>query len=1046
MDFGKWAFSNRLLVYFMVGVLLVGGTLACYNMSKLEDPEVKVKTAMVVTTYPGASSHQVELEVTDVLEKSIRTMGDLENVESYSYADLSIIQVELKSTVSNAEVDQRWDRLRRKVYDAQSKLPAGASTSITKDDFGDVYGIFYAVTGDGLSEVELGAYAELLKREISNIEDVSRVEIYGKQQECIQIRMLQDKMSSLGVVPAEVLATLSGQNKTSYAGYYNNGDQRVRVTVTDKFQTVDDFRRMIIQGHEDDQLRLSDIAEVVKDIERPVRNAMTYDGQHALGILVSVSSSADIVKVGAVVHEKMEEIKATRFPTGVEFHKVFYQPERVTSSLGDFIINLIESVVIVFVILMFVMGRKSAFIIGAALVVIVFGSFLVLGYTGGTMQRISLGAFILAMGMLVDNAIVIIDGILVDLRAGKSRMEAMTNIGARTAMPLLGATVIAILSFLPIFLSPDTAGIYVRDLFIVIAVSLLLSWIQALVHVPLMANRMFKLKQHKDGEKPKEQKDPYDGKAYAVQRACVMFSLRHRAITLGILGVLMAMAILGYSHMHHGFFPDMLYDQCYLEYKLPEGCNSTRVEKDLEQIQAWLRQRPEVKHITASIGGTPARYNLVRTVATPSLSYGELIIDFESPKALNESIEEIQKYLLDNYPDAYAKIKKYNLMFKKYPIELQFQGPDPAVLHKLADQAHDIIQKTGKAYLITTDWDPKVPILSVDYNQPDARRSNLSRSDLSISLMTACGGLPIGNFYDGINVNNIYIKTVDQNGNPINDLRDLQVFGTLPSLRGVFSKDNLVRLQTTSLTKDELLSSVLGTVPLRQVGKDITVKWEDPVVPRFDGQRMQRVQCTPCPGLETEKTRKALEEAINAGITLPKGYSMSWKGEKAASDRSMKYLFANFPMAVILMIAILIMLFKDWRKPLIIFCTIPLVFVGVVLTMLVSGMTFTFCAIVGALGLIGMVVKNGIVLMDEITLQMNSGKEPVAALMDSAQSRLRPVMMASLTTILGMIPLLTDAMFGSMAATIMGGLFFGTLITLLFVPVLYAIFFGIKVK
>lgn len=1042
MDFGKWAFDNRKLIYFLVAVLMVGGAFSCYEMSKLEDPEVKVKLAMVVTTYPGASAHQVEMEVTDVLEKRIRAMGDVDNVESYSMNDLSIIQVELRSTLSNSEVEQCWDRLRRKVYDAQSMLPAGANTSVTKEDFSAVYGMFYALTGDGLSEQELTDYAELLKREIGNVEGVDRVEIYGKQSECIHIRLLQDKMASLGVLPIEVITTLNGQNKTSYAGYYDNGDQRIRVTVADKFQQVEDIRRMVIQGHEQDQLRLSDIAEVVKSTEKPVRSAMTYDGNRALGILVAASSTADIVKVGRAVGKRIEYLRQNRFPTGVECNKVFYQPERVTGSLGTFVLNLIESVLIVVVILMFFMGIRSGLIIGASLVVIVFGSFLVLGSVDGTMQRISLGAFILAMGMLVDNAIVIIDGILVDLKQGMSRLEAMTNIGRRTSMPLLGATLIAILSFLPIFMSPDTAGIYVRDLFIVMAVSLLLSWVLALTHVPLMANRLLTKNDMPDGGADAE--TLYKGRTYTMLRNILLFCLGHRwSVVMGMI-CLMVLAVVGYPFMRQGFFPDMVYDQCYVEYKLPEGANSTRVEKDLEMMQEYLKTRPEIKHVTASIGGTPGRYNLVRTIATPSLSYGELIVDFESPEALDASVDEIQEYLTENFPEAYVKVKKYNLMFKKYPIELQFQGPDPAVLHKLSEQARSIMEESGRVCLITTNWEPKVPVLNVDYDQASARTIGLSRSDLSLSLMTAGGGIPVGCFYEGIEPHNIYVKCVDEKGQQIEDLQDMQVFSTMPALANLINKETLVRLKTGTLSREDILADLLGTTPLRQVSRSVNVEWEDPVVPRYNGQRMQRVQCSPCPGEETEKTRAAVAKEIEKRIELPAGYSMSWQGEKAASDRSMKYLFQNFPLAIILMIAILIMLFNDYRKPAVIFCCIPFVFVGVVLTLLLTGKTFTFVAIVGALGLIGMIVKNGIVLMDEINLQLETDKEPTEALIESSQSRLRPVMMASMTTVLGMIPLLTDAMFGSMAVTIMGGLLFGTLITLVFIPVLYSLFFGIK--
>lgn len=1039
MDISKWAFQNRNLVYFLVAVLLLGGVYSCYEMSKLEDPEVKVKLAMVVTTYPGASAHQVELEVTDVLEKNIRTMGNIDNVESYSYNDLSIIQIELLSTVKDEDVEQCWDMLRRKVGDACASLPPGASAPMVKDDFGNVYGMFYALTGDGLTDRELSDYAELIKREVSDLEGVDRVELYGTRPECINISLLQDRMANLGVKPAEVLATLNGQNKTTYTGYYENGDNRIRVTVNDKFKTVDDIGKMLIQGHDDDQLRLRDIARIEKSYENPTRNELFYDGEQALGLLVAASSGTDIIKVGSAVAKKLDDLKGSRLPAGVECHKVFYQPERVGDSLGTFVINLIESVVIVVLILMLAMGFKSGVIIGISLVVTVFGSFLFLLSAGGTMQRVSLAAFVLAMGMLVDNAIVIIDGILVDLKAGKPRMEAMTAIGRQTAMPLLGATLIAIIAFLPIYMSPDTAGVYTRDLFIVLAVSLLLSWVLALIHVPLMANRRLK-SEMTTGETNAR---VYKGRVYAYLRAALYFGLSHRWSFVFAMVGLLGLSLWGYGYMKQGFFPDMVYNQLYMEYKLPEGTNSTRVVHDLQEIETYLKSRKEITHVTTSVGGTPGRYNLVRSIANPSLSYGELIIDFTSPEELVDNMDEIQSYLSQAYPDAYVNLKRYNLMFKKYPIEAQFMGPDPAVLHRLADSARHIMENTPEVRLVTTDWEPQVPVLTIEYDQPAARALGLSRNDVSLSLLTATGGIPIGSFYEGIHANTIYLKCLNEEGNPIEDLGNTQVFSSIPSLNGLLNEEMMVKLKSGSLSKEELVEGIMGSTPLKQISKGVDVRWEDPVVPRYNGQRSQRVQCSLAPGLETEQARLAVASQIE-NIPLPEGYTLCWQGEKIASTDSMKYLFKNFPLAIILMIAILIMLFKDYRKPIIIFCCIPLVFVGVVAVMLLTGKTFNFVAIVGTLGLIGMLIKNGIVLMDEITLQINRGVEPTAALIDSSQSRLRPVMMASLTTILGMIPLLTDAMFGSLAAAIMGGLLFGTLITLLFIPVLYALFFHIK--
>jgi multidrug efflux pump subunit AcrB len=445
-----------------------------------------------------------------------------------------------------------------------------------------------------------------------------------------------------------------------------------------------------------------------------------------------------------------------------------------------------------------------------------------------------------------------------------------------------------------------------------------------------------------------------------------------------------------------------------------------------------------------SVGSTPGRYNLVRSIADPSMSYGELIVDFNSPEDLVKSMNEIQVYLTENYPQAYVRLKRYNLMFKKYPVEVMFQGPDPAVLHRLTEQAMDIMRKSDKNCLVTTDWEAKVPHLEVDYNQPASRSMGISRSDVGTSLLASAGGIPTAVFYDGNVSENIYIKSVGRDGKSIESLDNVPVFSMIPHVSEI-DATVLKGLVTGAVNKEDVLSQMFATKPLSQATNGIRLKWEDPIVLRFGGERAMRAQSNPMPGYSADDARNDILKQIEA-IELPEGYSMSWEGEYRASQESMKYLFKNFPLAIVLIIAILIMLFNCFRKPVIIMCCIPLIFVGVVPFMLVTGKTFGFVAIVGVLGLVGMIVKNGVILMDEITLQLNNGVEPVEALLSSSASRFRPVMMASLTTILGMIPLLTDDFFGSIAVTIMGGLFIGTIITLLFIPILYAVFFKIKVK
>ena len=1034
MNISKWALNRGVLINAFVAVLIIGGLWAFTQMPKLEDPAVRVKQALVVATYPGASAHQVELELTDPIEKSIRQMPDIDHIESSSYADMTIITVELHPTVKDDELEQQWDLLRRKVENIKPSLPKGSQVMTVADDFGDVYGMFYALTGDGLSDRQLSDYAELIKREVLAIDGVTRVDIYGKRPECININLKEEKMANLGVLPTEVIQTLNGQNATSYAGYYDNGTRRIRVTVDDKFRSVEDIANMLIAGHDDDQLRIRDIADVSKGYEKVTRNAMLRDGERALGISIACSSSHDILKVGDKVEEKLGQL-AERMPVGVEYNKVFFQPERVSDSLYTFLINLLESVVIVVVVLIFFMGFKSGVILGMSLAVIVFGSFLVLNGFDGTLQRVSLAAFILAMGMLVDNAIVIVDGILVDLRSGKPRAEALTSIGRKTAMPLLGATLIAILAFMPIFLSPDTSGVYVRDLFIVIAVSLLLSWLLALTHVPLMANRLLHPKVS-EGE-------AYKGKAYDMLDKVMGICLRHRLMVVGAAVVLLVGSMSCYPFLQQSFFPDMEYDQLYIEYKLPEGYNSTQVENDLEQMRKMLMQCKDVTHVTTSIGGTPSRYNLVRSIATPSLAYGELIVDFTSPETLVEHLDSMQRTLNDRFPDAYIKIKRYNLMYKKYPIEICFNGPDPQVLHQLTDSAMAIVRNSDKVCLPTSDWEPQVPVLTVDYNQQAARTSGLSRGDVALSLMSYTDGIPVGTFYDGIHPENIYVKCHTDKGEEVENLDRVNVFGMMPNVGNVFNRSTVQKLMSGRLDKDDVIRQVTSTTPLSQVSKGIDIRWEEPVVVRYNGQRQQRLQCSPASGVSTESARQSIAKTIES-ISLPEGYSLSWEGEYKASTQSKQYLFKGFPLSVVMMLLILIMLFNDFRRPAIIFSCIPLVVVGVFPSVLLSGKDFGFVAIVGILGLIGMMIKNGIVLIDEISLQISQGKPLDRALIDSSKSRLLPVMMASLTTILGMIPLISDSLFGSLAVTIMGGLAAGTIIILIFIPVLYSLMYKSK--
>lgn len=1037
MNLTEYALKNKALVYFFILVLVIGGIYSFKVMSKLEDPAITVKQAMVVTAYPGASAYQVELEVTDLLEKSIRSMGDLDHVESRSMDDVSEILVELSSTVPLAELQEKWDILRRKVANVQAQLPQGAQASIVYDDFGDVYGMFYAMTSDGLSYEEMMDYAQLVRRTVLNIDGVSSVDIYGEKQPCINIDILEDKMANLGVHPAEIIMTLNNQNKVVYSGYYNSGDKRVRVAVDGDFKGIEDIRRLLIKGHEEDEIHLGDVAAISKGYVKPARQELLYDTLPAIAISIAMEKGGNIIDLGKVVDKQLDELKQEIIPAGINFEKVFFQPARVKSAIDVFMVNLVESVLIVIFIVMLAMGFRSGYIIGVGLIVVVLGSLVVLYMMHGTLQRVSLASFIVAMGMLVDNAIVIVDGIMVDLQRGVRKPDALVNITKKTAWPLLGATTIGILTFLPIFLSPDTTGEYVRDLFIVLAVSLWLSWILALAYVPIQADSILKPK-----GKPKTEDEVYSSRIYRAYRGALSFSVNNRWLVVGVTVVLLLISVWGFRFVKQGFFPDLSYNQLYIEYQMPYGTNPESVKADLLSMERYLNSRPEVTAVTVSLGGTPSRYNLVRTVAEPALSYGELIVDFTSPETLKDNLSVLQQYLSEHYPQGYVRMKRYNLMYMNFPIQFMISGPDPAVLKELCAQVEDIMRNDSTIMLVTNNWGPETPSLDVKYHQQIARLAGLSREDVGLALLASTEGLPVSSYYDGVHALPVYVNSVGNDGKRPGNIENVPVWSLLPSANGI-NMETVKELMTGMISEDEVLSGLVGSVPLNQATNGVVMGWEVPLVRRYNGQRSIAAQCNNAPGFTTTDARNSLLPKISS-IKMPPGYTTEWQGEYLASTQSKQYLFKNIPLAIVLVLAILIALFRDFKKPLMIILCLPLAIIGIVAGMLLAGKDFGFVAIVGALGLVGMMIKNGVVLVDEVNIQIQSGKEAFKALLDASSSRLRPVFLAAMTTILGMIPLVNDDMFGALAVTIMGGLFVGTIITLVILPVFYALFYRIR--
>ncbi len=1031
----KLSFKNKVFINFILVVFVLLGIIAFNKMSKLEDPEVPVREAVIMTVYPGASAEKVEQEVTIPLERAIRSMGHIYEMTSRSMPNASQINISLETTLPKSKFEEMWNILRKKVSDAREDLPEGAMAPQVHDDFGEVYGMFYALQSDGYSQEEMYDQAKKIKQQLLDIDGVKRVEIYGRRRAVINIGISQEKLARLGVHPLEIIATVKGQNQSVYPGALKSGPDELNISVNDDYKSIDDIRNLVIQGHENDQFKLGDIATVTRGYEDPQMMTMRYNKMPAIGISVAMKDGENILKLGDEVTQTLNKIQK-KLPVGMTINKVFYQPEKVKKAIDSFAKNLIEAVLIVIVVLMLVMGLRSGIIIAVNLICIITATIAVLWFMDGTLQRVSLAAFIIAMGMLVDNAIVVLDIILLDLQRGVHRMAAFAHSPQKVAIPLLAATMIAIIAFLPIDLSPDETGDYVGDLFIVLAVSLLISWILSMTHIPLMASRYLKLS-------PKlANKKPLQGPFYNFFRRVLNYCFQRRTATIGVMVLLLLISAWGYRFVKQSFFPDLSYNQFYIEYSMPSGKNTDAVEADSKKIENWLLKNPDITAVTTSLSSTPSRYCLVRSIADPGMNYAELIVTFKDYNTLKKEQPSIQAYLNSHYPESYIRVRRYNLIgFTSHLVEVMFRGPDPNVLKNLSGQAQTIFEQEPKAALVENDWYPKTKNIIVDYNQPLARQSGLSRMDVSNSLLAATDGIPIGSFYENDEQVPLILKTTDSKGNKISNLEDIPIWGLLPNIGTEQIKGTM---EKALLTKEIDLSPFMKSTPLSQTTKGINVEWKEPLIRHFNGEREITVKCDMKPGYSADEVRQSMKSKIEA-IHLPDGYTMTWRGEYYNQNKAMKYILFYLPLAIMLMIGILIALFHDLKKPAIIILSIPFAAIGIVWGMVIASKAMGFVSIVGAIGLMGMMIRNGVVLIEEIEKQTKRLDHPIDAIKLAALTRLRPVSMQSLSCILGMIPLISDDLFGSLAVTMMGGLLIGTIITLVFIPILYSVFFKVKI-
>ncbi|WP_060987920.1 efflux RND transporter permease subunit [Photobacterium leiognathi] len=1015
-DIATYFIKNKVISWMLTLIFLVGGTFSFFGLGQLEDPAFTIKDAMVVTAYPGATPQQVEEEVTYPIEKAIQQLTYVDEVNSISSRGLSQITVTMKNNYGPDDLPQIWDELRRKVNDISSNLPPGVAKPKVIDDFGDVYGILLAITGDGYSYKELSDYVDYLRREIELVDGVGKVGVTGNQQEQVFIEISMQRLSSLGISLETIYNILATQNLVTSAGAVRIGDEYVRVHPTGEFKNVDELGDLIItEKGANGLIYLRDVADIKKGFKEIPENLVGFNGHEALNVGVSFVEGVNVVEVGQRVMQKLAELKEQQ-PVGIDIDAVYSQPIEVDKSVSGFVVSLGQAVVIVIVVLLFFMGLRSGLLIGLILLLTVLGTFVFMKWLAIDLQRISLGALVIALGMLVDNAIVVVEGILIGMQKGRTRMQAASDIVTQTKWPLLGATVIAVMAFAPIGLSQDSTGEYCRTLFTVLLISLMLSWFTAISLTPFFADLFFK---NVKVDQADDQKDPYGSIFFVVYRKSLEFCMRQAWMTVIVLILMLGGSVYGFTLLKQSFFPASTTPMFMVDVWLPEGTDIRATNDTLKQLEKVVGAEDGVEYVSSSAGKGSQRFMLTYAPEKSYAAYGELIVRVDSFESVVPVMKKFREQLDKDFPEIEYKAKLVMLgPSSGSKIEARIVGSDPTVLRGIASQVVDVMNADPGAFNIRHDWRERTKVIEPVFNESQARRYGITKKDVDELLQMAFSGLNIGLYREGTNLMPIVARLPEEERVDISTIEGMKIWSP----------------------------AIQGYIPLQQVVLDVNVRWEDPLVVRKNRKRVLTVMADPDPiGEETAATvQKRIMPAI-AAIELPEGYSLEWGGEYESSADAQASLFQTMPMGYLAMFLITIFLFNKVKEALIVWATVPLAIIGVTLGLLLLNTPFGFMALLGFLSLSGMLVKNGIVLLDQIEIEIASGKEKYQAVVDAAVSRVRPVCMAAITTVLGMIPLLPDVFFKPMAVTIMFGLSFATVLTLIVVPVLYRLFHKLKV-
>jgi len=1029
-NLSEWALNHQPLTRYLMVVLLVLGFAAYFQLGQDEDPPFNFRAMVVRAYWPGATAQQMAEQVADKLEKTLQEVPYADIIRSYSKPGETLIIFQVADSSPGKELQQIWYAVRKKIGDMRGTLPSGVVGPYFNDEFGDVYGVIYALQGEGFSSAELKDEADRIRQELLGVKNVAKVELFGAQDEKIYIEVSRHRLATLGLDMNQVLEQLGQQNAVAPAGVVQTPQDAVGVRVAGAFHSVDELRAMPIRAANGVQLRLGDVAEVRRDYVDPPQTKVLHNGRDTIALGVSMAKGGDIIALGKALKAELASIERS-LPAGMQFVQVQDQPATVATSVNEFVKVLIEAVVVVLLVSFLSLGlhrnphgsgwrrytldARPGLVVFITIPLVLAMTFLVMQYWGIGLHKISLGSLIIALGLLVDDAIIAVEMMVRKLEEGHSIMRAATFTWDLTAMPMLTGTLITAAGFLPIGFAKSTVGEYTFAIFAVTATALVLSWIVSVYFVPYLGVKLLKVKPHTGPVA-----EVFDGPFYIRFRRIVDWCVEHRWLTIGITLLTFVLGLAGMSQVQQQFFPDSNRPEIMVDIWLPEGTSFAANEEVTRRVEARFQQVEGVQHVTTWVGSGLPRFFLPLDQIFPQTNVSQFLLMTEDLKDRDRLVNELPVLMAKEFPEVRGRVK---LLASgppvAYPVQFRVVGPDPALLRERADQVKQVMRSSPNTRGVNDNWNESVKVVRLEVDQTKARALGVSSASIAQTARIALSGNAVGQYRDGDKLIDIVLRQPLAERDAVSELANAY----LPTASG-------------------------KPVPLTQIARPV-FSWEPGVMWRENREYAITVQGDIVAGLQGATVTNELLPAVRAleaewASQGGPAYRVDVAGTVAESSKGSSSIAAGMPMMLFIIFTLLMLQLHSFSRAMLVFLTGPLGMAGVAMALLLLNRPFGFVALLGVIALMGMIMRNSVILIDQIEQDTEQGVPAWDAIVEAAVRRLRPIVLTAAAAVLAMIPLSRSVFWGPMAVAIMGGLIVATVLTLLALPAMYAAWFRVR--